>query len=361
MSGQDATQRAKPEAVDLSKQEAAKGLNHEAVDFVDHNVSFDFKAFLKEVGPAPSFDEPLGPSAQCLSIDQIRSYHSDGLEQWARDHVLSCDSCSELIRTYALSTPEAMPQDLFERISHRLKRSSRIDGNAVRRSVWMSLPPVLRWTAAPALAVVLVWACYPAIPYLPRVSSRFEDAWVAFHTGNRDQGTAQLHLSGSRWLQATPVPNDPQKMRLVLDDLILESNRGEAPLPHQVDLMIASVAKRSAVAASGDSNARLWRNYVTELAALGALSQYEALRKESTSNVPSVGQLKIEGVADIDGVPAIMLESDQVQNARVGALLGRSARESGIPRLYVYKNGNLVYDFRSPPTTERATVPPGDR
>lgn len=304
-----------------------------ATDLVDENVSFDFKTFLKNVGPAPSFTEPLGPTEDCLSVDIIRSFHLKQLRETehtlVEKHVTVCTTCSELLVSYATDVPKGgMPDKLFQRVSARLRRSGAKENS--RRAAWNWSMPVfgLRWVALPAAALVLVWVFYPAGPYLRSAGSRFQNAWMALNSDKKE----------------LLVPNDPQDMRPILDQMIVESNRGRLPAPHQVDVLLANVAMKSATPSSDDSQAE-WSKYRSEVAALDAMSHYEALRKGTVTAALPLRQLKIAGLSDIDGVPTIKVENDQVENETVKKLLEKSVRQSGIQRLYVYRDSKRIYDI----------------
>jgi hypothetical protein len=304
-----------------------------ATDLVDENVSFDFKAFLKNVGPAPSFTEPLGPTEDCLSVDIIRSFHLKQLRETehtlVEKHVTVCTTCSELLVSYATAVPNVgMPDKLFQRVSARLRRSSPKESSRSTARHW-SMPVLgLRWVALPAAALVLVWVFYPTRPYLRSAASRFQNAWMALQPDKKE----------------ILVPNDPQEMRTILDQMIVESNRGRLPAPHQVDSMLASVAMKSASPSTNDSQAE-WSKYRSEVAALDAMSHYEALRKNTVTAALPLRQLKITGLSDIDGVPTIRVENDQIENETVKELLEKSVKQSGIQRLYVYKDGKRIFDI----------------
>jgi anti-sigma factor RsiW len=141
-----------------------------AADLIDQNVSFDFKSFLRKIGPAPSFSEPIGPTAQCLSVDMIYAFHGSELNTSARaeveKHVASCEACSELLASYAQSQPARMPERLFERISSRLRRASAApERETAPTSFWSAFTQMGRWLAVPATALVLAWILYPARPF----------------------------------------------------------------------------------------------------------------------------------------------------------------------------------------------------
>lgn len=145
----------------------------EAADLIDQNVSFDFKDFLKRVGPAPSFSEPVGPTPECLSVDAIWAFHGNSLTPSARTavekHVSTCEVCGELLQTYSEAQASEMPDGLFERISHRLRSSAAF---RKRETGGLSFRPrasqLGRWLAVPAMAVVLAWVIYPARPYFQK-------------------------------------------------------------------------------------------------------------------------------------------------------------------------------------------------
>lgn len=328
--------------------------NLAATELVDQSVSFDFKKFLNEVGPAPSFGQPLGPTPECLSVDVIRSFHLDQLENITRSsvkqHVTVCSTCSELLTSYVEPQPGVMPEHLFQRISTQMGRSS-VKENSVREKtgikqgfVWLRPPQLLRWVAAPAAAVlVLLWVFSPGMPYLQQATSRFRDAWVA----SRGKETA--------------VPNDPRELQGMLNKLVQASNRGQLPPLHQVDRMLETVSLKSTLAQPNDPYAHLWTTGRTQLAAFDVVSHYEALRRGTGNDAVSLEDLKISQLRDVDGVPAIALDSDEVKNGSVQALLEKSVAQSGIPRLYVFQGSKLVYDIapkRIAPKPEDATSSP---
>jgi hypothetical protein len=150
-----------------------------AADLIDENVSFDFKKFLKQVGPAPSFSEPVGPTPDCLSVDTMWAFHRNDLAPSARakieGHVEGCEVCRELLTSYADEQPAEMPDGLFERISHRMERFAPSRAK-VRDSFWPTLTVFARWAAVPAMAVLLAWVIYPARPYFSKKTPSIEMA-----------------------------------------------------------------------------------------------------------------------------------------------------------------------------------------
>jgi hypothetical protein len=314
--------------------------NEFATELIDQNVSFDFKKFLDEVGPTPSFGEPLGSTPQCLSVDLIRSYHLDELTETTRtvvqQHITVCTTCSGHVTSYGTAQPGGMPEELFQRVSNRIRSKSVmragqdpvIDTKNRRRFVWPAPTQFLRRVAAPAMALlVLLWVFSPATPYLQEATSRFSDAWVAF----RGKDTA--------------TPNNPSELQRMLNNLVQASNRGQLPPPHKVDRMLESVSMKSTLTEPNDPSAPLWITGRTQLAAFDAASHYEALRKRTSSDAVSLEVLKISQLRDVDGVPAIAVDSDEVYNPIVQTLLEKGVAQSGIPRLYVFQGSKLVYDI----------------
>jgi hypothetical protein len=51
---------------------APRSVEQAAVDLIDRNVSFDFKAFLGKIGPAPSVVGRTTRTAECLRSKQER-------------------------------------------------------------------------------------------------------------------------------------------------------------------------------------------------------------------------------------------------------------------------------------------------
>jgi len=152
-----------------------------AADLIDENVSFDFKKFLKNVGPAPSFSEPVGPTPKCLSVDTMWAFHRNDLSPSARtkvdEHVAGCQVCRELLTSYADVQPEEMPDGLFERVTGRMQGFA-TSREKTRESgfVWPTLSTFARWAAVPAMAVLLAWVIYPARPYFGKKAQSVEMA-----------------------------------------------------------------------------------------------------------------------------------------------------------------------------------------
>jgi septal ring factor EnvC (AmiA/AmiB activator) len=151
-----------------------------AADLIDENVSFDFKKFLKNVGPAPSFSEPAGPTPECLSVDTMWAFHRNELSPSARtkvdEHVAGCDVCRELLTSYADAQPEEMPDGLFERITGRMQRFATSREKTREAGFWPALTAFARWAAVPAMAVLLAWVIYPARPYFGKKQQSVEMA-----------------------------------------------------------------------------------------------------------------------------------------------------------------------------------------
>src|ERR1700751_759367 len=131
-----------------------------AADLIDENVSFDFKKFLKKVGPTPSFSEPVGPTPECLSVDTMWAFHRSDLSPSARTkvegHVAGFEVGPELLTSYADAQPEEMPDGLFERISSRMQRLTASGEKAHEGGfVWPTFSAFTRWVAIPAMAVLL--------------------------------------------------------------------------------------------------------------------------------------------------------------------------------------------------------------
>jgi hypothetical protein len=86
--------------VGLREYEAAKS-------HLRRNSGFDFDSFLEEVRAGKLFEEPLGPSAKCLSVNQIADYvaavkgkRSTAEVRAVETHLGSCNTCSENVRVY---------------------------------------------------------------------------------------------------------------------------------------------------------------------------------------------------------------------------------------------------------------------
>lgn len=317
----------------IDKVEQAR-LAAEAADRIGENVSFDFKRFLDQVGPAPSFQEPLGPTPQCLSVDIIRSFHvgrlSEAVRSGVQTHLTVCQVCTELVESYAAPQATRMPESLFQRILHSRAAEPPIQ----TPSSWFPVPSrasALRWLTTAAAALVLLWALYPARPYLDHLDSRLNDAWLAFRTGKPTMS----------------LPNDTQEADAIVKKLIQDSNRGETPAPRQVEQLLRSVTTTS-LTSPDDPRLSVWTAYRTQLTAVDALSRYEVLRKKSSTDIAPVSLLQVSEISDVNGVPAITVDSNQVGNEEVRQTLAKSAQQSGIPRLFVYQGDKLVYDLVPP-------------
>jgi hypothetical protein len=331
-------QRTLARDTEMTDAKLQNALDHlAATELVKQNVSFDFEKFLNEVGPAPTFAEPLGPTPDCLTVDVIHFFHlkklDDSKRSFVEQHVSTCTTCAGLLTSYGESRPRTMPEGLYRRISTRMtntRRDGSVEENAQRKRkfVWPRLPQLARWVTAPIAAlVILFWVFAPATPYFEQTSSRFRDAWLAFR---------QKEIA---------VPNDPSELQNMLNRWVQASNRGHLPPPHQVDRMLETVSMKSTQPSPEDPAARLWTAGRTQLAAIDALSHYEALRKETGNDTVSLKQLKVSQVRDVNGVPAIAVDSNEINDGSVQALLEKSVAQSGLSRLYVFQGNRLVYDI----------------
>jgi hypothetical protein len=316
-----------------NKVEQAR-LAQEAADRIGENVSFDFKSFLDQVGPAPSFQEPLGPTQGCLSVDVIRSFHvgqmSRALRSGVEAHLTVCQVCAELVESYSAPQTMRMPESLFQRISGRRPRATETPIHTPRN--WFPIPaaiPAVRWLTAATVALVLLWALYPAKPYFDHLGSKLNDAWLAFRTGN------------------ITIPNDTQEADAIVKKLIQDSNRGETPAPRQIEQLLSSVTAKS-LTSPDDPRFPVWTTYRTQLTAVDALSHYEVLRRKTSSDIAPVWLLQVSEIGDFNGVPAITVDSNQVANEKVREALVKSAEQSGISRLFVFQGDKLIYDLVPP-------------
>src|SRR5262249_26009036 len=88
-----------------------------------------------------------------------------------------------------------------------------------------------------------------------------------------------------------------------------------------------------------------WTSFKTQLSVIDALSRYETVRETTGSDLTPVKFLRVADIKDVNGVPAITLDSDQESNENVRAALATSAKETGIRRLLVYQGDKLMYDL----------------
>jgi hypothetical protein len=105
------------------------------------------------------------------------------------------------------------------------------------------------------------------------------------------------------------------------------------------------VSMKSTMTSPDDPAAHLWNAGRTQVAAFDALSHYEALRRRTDKDAVALEDLKISQLWDVNGVPAIAVNSDDVKNRNVQALLEKSVSEAGLSRLYVFQGSRLVYDI----------------
>lgn len=309
----------------------------QARELIRRNVNFDVDEFLDKVGPTPSFSETLGPTAECLSVDVIHAFHVGEVEAARRmaieGHVAGCETCAELLTSYAVLRPERMPDTLFLGVTRRLRlERSLVSKKPSWRFTWPALPRFVWWAAAPVIALLLLWIVYPARVYLNPAKS------------------------GNSWAfgpDRISIPSDPEGMRPLLDSLVSDVNRGDTLAPRQVQWILKSVAAKSNAVPPGDPQVQEWAAYRTQLAALNVASHYEALRKKSAADVLP---LKIAELRDVDGVPAIAVANDQMNSETSRALFEKSAWQSGTPRLYVYQGDRRVYDITAS-AAKSATTP----
>jgi|SRR5215469_3764351 len=309
-----------------------------AAEHIEQNVSFDFRNFLDTVGPAPSFDVPLGPTQDCLSVDMIHSFHVGRLTMSTRGvvegHIAICQTCAELVTSYAAENAARMPDSLFQKVTQKIARRTTDTDVRGRRSTtpwfsWHAVPQALRWASVPALALVVVWVLYPTKPYFEHAGSRLNTAWTVFRNTGAKPG----------------LPNDQREADAIVDKLIDDSNRGQTPQPHQVEQLLRRVDAKSSQVSPGDPRVPVWTSFRTQLSVIDALSRYETVRERTGSDLTPVKLLRVADIKDVNGVPAITLDSDQVSNENVREALATSAKESGIRRLLVYQGDKLMYDL----------------
>lgn len=77
-----------------------------AKDHLSRNSGFDFDSFLEEVRTGTLFEQPLGPSSECLSINQVSDYAGSGGESLGAEgraikaHLEVCKICSQNVEIY---------------------------------------------------------------------------------------------------------------------------------------------------------------------------------------------------------------------------------------------------------------------
>ncbi len=335
----------------MSDRKALRELYEESVQFIARKTNFDFLDFLKHLGPTASFDEPLGPSSKCLSVDRIRALAFGELkpadEEQVTEHLTGCDICSSLVRTYLHSKPDRMPELLYERISKSSERRPR----PVRRhpsSIWTSLEHKFIWLAVPAL-VLSFWVVYPySGPYFRKSWSYSKDAWTAFWESQKnEQEQAREQQVRSLKILAGVIPDDPDAIRPAVEGVKAASKLGEFPSSSQIRAVRTNLENKGKEAGRQGVSGQVWHAYAMELAGVETLVRYEALRKDQHSNVPPARDLNIVEFSAKDGVPTIKIGSDKIQNQTVKFLMERSFEQTpDINNLHVLRGDSLALNFR---------------
>jgi hypothetical protein len=276
----------------------------QAADLIDENVSFDFKNFLKKVGPTPSFSEPVGPTPECLSVDTMWAFHRSDLNPSARSkvegHVASCEVCRELLTSYADAQPAEMPDGLFERISNRMQRLTASREKAREGGfVWPTFSAFARWAAVPAMAVLLAWVIYPARPYLRKNTQSVEMA----SRGDSVATKQDIEELTQRVEQAEKVNSELQgDLRVVTDKLTIT----------QAQLKKARVER---VAADQETTQKL--------TALDTSVHSELATKATTDDVKTVDTMVVGVKTDLDATR----EDLKMARSEMGTLIARNHDE----------------------------------
>jgi hypothetical protein len=273
----------------------------QAADVIDENVSFDFKNFLKKVGPTPSFSEPVGPTRECLSVDTMWAFHRSDLSPSAQSkvegHTASCEICRELLTSYADAQPAEMPDGLFERISNRMQRFTAPREKA--REGGSGFSAFARWAAVPAMAVLLAWVIYPARPYLGKNTQSVQMA----SRGDSVATKRDIEELTKRVEQAEKVNSDLQgDLRVVTDKLTIT----------QAQLKKARVERVAADQAT-----------TQKLTALDTSVRSELATKASSDDIKNV-DTEVTGVkTDLDATRGDL----QMAKSELGTLIARNHDE----------------------------------
>jgi hypothetical protein len=149
-------------------------------------------------------------------------------------------------------------------------------------------------------------------------------------------------------------------MRPLLDSLVADVNRGNAPAPRQFEWALKSVAAKSV--SPSDPQAKEWVTFETQLSALSAAGHFETLRKREGGETAPLG---MTNVGDEGGVPTIVIgDGARLLSEKSQVLLEKSLRQSKIPRLLVYQGDQCVYEVSAnntrtlPPSNLVPTEPP---
>jgi cell division protein FtsB len=275
-----------------------------AADLIDENVSFDFKNFLKKIGPTPSFSEPVGPTPECLSVDTMWAFHRSELSPSARTkvegHVASCEVCGELLTSYADAQPEAMPDGLFARVTDGMQRLAR-SREKVREGgfVWPTVSTLARWVAVPAMAVLLAWVIYPARPYFGKKSQSVDMA-----SGNDSVATKEEVAELKKRVEQNERTNAELQGDLKVVTSKLKITQGQ-------------LKRARSEAAAGDSET------AQKLTAMDTSVHSELATKASSDDVRSVST-EVSGVrTDLD----VTREDLKMAKSEIGTLVARNHDE----------------------------------
>lgn len=327
----------------------------EAIDYVSSKVDFDFRAFLARLEPAPSFDEPLGPSPQCLSVEQIRSFcqkeKGSAEESEIVTHLAACDVCLSFSQAYANAKVGGMPQELYDQISERLKNKT----GSTRRSweaapIWPLVENKLKWIAVPALALIL-WIVHPyTAPYWQEALSHGKQAWHAMlKTDRTRREEARAQFAKTLQVLAGDIPNDLDVVRNSID-IVKTASTQMTFEPHDyvvVETARANLEKRWEISQQQGQAELAWHTFNAELAAVETIARYEHLRTSVSSSATLVPPIYVKEFSVADGIPRVVIEGGKFRDASVRTLMKQSFRQTtGISRLDVYHGNRFLYTLQ---------------
>lgn len=330
-----------------------KSLRKQSVEFFSGKGKFGLHRFLGASDTATSFDLPLGPSAECLSVEQIHSLVQGQLavEQGggASQHLRDCDVCSSFVDAYVGARPEGMPQALYDQIPELLGgKGQTSESPGLSLAVWLSIEHKFRWIAAAAVLLVL-WISYPySGPYLQKALSYSNAAFHAYLERDerrreevRLRQVAQWHLAELAGVDLS----DPKDAQSLVEDVKAAAIRGYISEPGRIATARENLETNWRATEPGVEAAKLWGDYVMELAGAEAVVRYELLRKAEGLDVVSLVSLGITEISSDEGIPRLTVESKQITDPSVKFLMQRSIRSTGLRRLEVYRGSTLVYSF----------------
>lgn len=315
------------------------------------NILQKVRSDLEAWGVAPSFNEPMGPSAKCLSVEQVRSLTHGELETEQRaelsQHLRECNACSYFAETYNGATPEEMPQALYEQIGEILSEKRQTsESSGLSLAVWMSVGHKFRLAVA-TVVLLSLWVSYPySAPYMQEAWSSSTAALNAY-LEREQRRREELNLRQAALLNLGKLArvelSDPGEAQPLVEVVKEATIRGDISEPRQIATARTNLESNWKAAESRGEAMELWRDYAVELAGAETLVRYEWLRKSEGLNVVSLHNLGVTEISSDEGISRITFEGEQITDLSVKLLLQRSIGSPGIGQLEVYRGSTLLY------------------